>query len=213
MTAITVVTPWLECPELAPAYWRAMSVLGEDDRVIVVDNGSKQHVVAPDDERFEVFPLERNIGFSKASNLGLLNVVTEAVAFLNNDVSMTSATWLEQIRQALQPGRLVGAHLRKDAHTAVDGVVRPYLDGWCLAGMTDEILALGGWSEQYREPAYWGDNDLCARATAAGMKLVQAPVGLRHLGNYTSRRMRIEEVSAHNRALYEQTVRAMQVAA
>lgn len=205
MISVTVVTPWLEAHELAPAYQRAMTVLTEDDRLIVVDNGG-----APDDLGATYVQPRRNLGFSRACNQGLYAAETDAVLWLNNDVRMTSATWLEQIRKALRPGVLVGAHLRNDAHTAVDGTVIPYLDGWCLAGMTADLIDLDGFDETFEEPSYFGDNDLCVRAQAAGMRLVQVPVGLTHIGNYTSKRTDVTGVSARNRARYEQTVRGLQ---
>ena len=64
--------------------------------------------------------------------------------FLNNDIAATAADWVEPIRDALEPGVLVGASLRHDPHGAVDGQPFPYLDGWCLAGMTEDLLELDG---------------------------------------------------------------------
>ena len=195
MTAITVVTPWHNCQELIPAYSRALDYgLGEDDRLGAAD--------------LEIH-LPTNVGFSPACNRGLEEVETEAVLFLNNDVVMTSATWLEQVRQSLRPGMLVGATLSTAPHTAVDGRVQPYIEGWCIGGMTEEIRALGGWDESLEEPSYFGDNILSALARARGMKLVQVPVGLRHLGNFTTRRVNVDGVSGRNRARYEQVVRSL----
>lgn len=202
MTTVTIVTPWLDAHELIPAYRRAIdTALTEDDRLVIIDNGSTLPIPGA------TIRLPTNHGFSRACNFGLDAADTDAVLFLNNDVRMTSATWLQQIRQALKPGVLVGAQLRTDAHTAVDGQVVPYLDGWCLAGMRDELLALGGWNPVFEEPAYYGDNELCVRAQAAGFRLVQVPVGLQHLGNYTSRRMDVTGVSARNRDRYVAAVR------
>ena len=201
MTSVTVVTPWLDAHELLPGYQRAVTVLGDDDRLVIVDNGSTPAI--PD----AAIRLPTNHGFSRACNFGLDAADTDAVLFLNNDIRMTSHTWLTQIRQALKPGVLVGARLRTDAHTAVDGQPVAYLDGWCIAGMRDELLALGGWNEDFEEPAYYGDNDLCVRAQAAGMRLVAVPAGLQHMENYTSRRMDVTAVSARNRERYVAAVR------
>lgn len=213
---LTVVTPWLDCPELMQKYWQALEAgLDSDDRAIIIDNGSNPAILASYRDRFATEPpswatFERwplNYGFSVACNAGLARVGTEAVLFLNNDVRMNDARWLERIKEKIAPGALVGLQLRSDPHTAVDGLLVPYLDGWCLAGMTEEIRSLGGWDEEYEEPSYYGDNDLCARAVSRGMQLVIAEAGLRHLSNYTSKRMKINEVSAHNRTRYEQRVR------
>lgn len=202
MTTVSIVTPWLDAHELIPGYQRAVTTaLTDDDRLVIVDNGSTPAI--PD----AAIRLPTNHGFSHACNFGLDAASTDAVLFLNNDVRMTSATWLQQIRQALKPGVLVGAQLRTDAHTAVDGEPVPYLDGWCLAGMRDDLLDVGGWNPVFEEPAYYGDNELCVRAQAAGMRLVAVPVGLQHLGNYTSRRMDVTGVSARNRDRYVAAVR------
>ena len=116
---ITIVTPWLNCHELIAAYEKAMSVLAEGDRLVIVDNASTPPIIVPSAD--ETVRLKRNLGFAGASNRGLRRVTTDAVLFLNNDVLMTSATWLQQIRAALRPGVLVGADLRTDNHCRVDG--------------------------------------------------------------------------------------------
>src|SRR5207253_8391938 len=109
------------------------------------------------------------VGFGRACNAGLRMARTDAVLFLNNDVIAKARGWLEPIRNALEPGVLVGAELCSDPHGAVDGVSMPYLDGWCLAGMTEDLLELGGFDETFQPPAYFEDNDLCLRARMAGM--------------------------------------------
>ena len=207
MTAISVVTPWLNAHELIPAYSRALDYgLRDRDRLIVVDNCSDPPLrIGPADLEIHLF---ENLGFSGACNAGLAEVETDAVLFLNNDISMTSPEWLDQIRSALRPGVLVGAQLRIDAHARVDGRTIPYLDGWCVGGMTEEIRALGGF-DSLEEPAYYSDNILSVRAKARGMKLVQVPVGLKHIGNYSTRRMNVDGVSQRNRERYEEIVREL----
>ena len=192
MTSVTVVTPWLDHPELARDYWLAMRAV--DATVLIIDNGSSPPL--PNAVRCKA-----NLGFAPACNLGLRLATTDAVLFLNNDVAMTAPNWIDGIRAGLEPGVLVGAHLRNDPHAAVDGIPLPYLDGWCLAGMRDELLELGGFDESFDEPSYYGDNDLCLRARAAGMTLREVPVGLRHLANVTAGHG--EVVTSATRANYE----------
>lgn len=174
---LTVVTPWWNHRELERDYWAA--ILPEDVAVIVIDNGSEPRL--PNGWR-----LDRNVGFSRACNIGLELVRTEAVLFLNNDIAATGHGWADVIRDALEPGFLVGAQLRRDPHGGVDGQSLPYLDGWCLAGMRDDLMDLGGFDEDYLEPAYYSDNDLCLRARADGMTLREAPVDLVHKLNQTA---------------------------
>lgn len=211
MTSLTVVTPWHNAHELAAGYWHAMQALSADDRVIVIDNGSTPPLQLPDDSRFTVVRLGLNSGFSAASNVGLYRAATDAVLFLNNDIrAADGSNWADQIREAVADGRFVGAHLRHEQHAAVDGVPVPYLDGWCLAGSRADLIRIGGWDTGFEEPSYYGDNDLCARAAAAGITLEQIPVSLRHFGNYTSRRYRgRDDVSARNQIRYEDVVRRL----
>lgn len=177
--SISVVVPWYGKPELADAFWKALD--GEETHeVLVVDNGSDPPV-----ERAEI-RLTDNTGFCHANNVGLEAATGEAVLFLNNDIALGETGWLEKIRAALEPGVLVGALMRNDPHTAVDGERHPYLDGWCIAGMKDDLVELGGWDTEYTEPAYYSDNDLCLRAQRAGMKLVAVGPPLVHLENQTA---------------------------
>lgn len=200
------------CHELIPEYVRALDHgLRQDDRCMIVDNASDPPIRlgCADSEIYLPF----NYGFSGACNVGLAEVETDAVLFLNNDIRMLSADWLDTLRTHMRPGRLVGPDLVVSGHTAVDGRPVPYLDGWCVGGMTADFHALGGWDDTLEEPSYYGDNILSVRAKAAGMKLVQVPTGLQHLRNYTSRRMNVDGVSMRNRARYEAIVRGLAVAA
>ena len=175
--SITVVTAWLNHRELERDYWNAVNT--EDCEVLIVDNGSTPPL--PNAHR-----LDFNSGFSHASNVGLNLARTDAVLFLNNDIFADKPGWLEPIREALEPGVLVGPVIRFDRHGSVDGHELPYLDGWCLAGMREDLLGLGGFDEDYQEPSYFSDNDLSFRARLAGMTLREARTSVGHLASQTS---------------------------
>ncbi len=177
MTSITVVTPWLNHRELERDYWAALRT--EDCEVIVVDNGSEPPLP-------NAWRMDHNSGFSHASNVGMELARTDAVLFLNNDIFATAPGWLEPIRAALEPGVLCGPVLRYDEHGNVDGHQLPYVDGWCLAGMRQDLIDIGGWDENYQEPSYFGDNDLSFRARLAGMTLRETPTSICHLASRTS---------------------------
>ena len=193
----TVVTPWLNHRELERDYWAAMRAANA--RVLVIDNGSQPRL--PNGVRSET-----NLGFSAACNLGLHHAHTDAVLFLNNDIRATSADWLATIEDALEPGVLVGSNLRYDSHADVDGEPFPYLDGWCLAGMRADLLALGGWDETLAEPSYYGDNLLCLEARLAGFALREVRVGLEHLTNRTAGPSTDENVRAATMANRERYI-------
>ncbi len=175
MTA-AIVTPWHNHLELWPDY-REVIDAAEAEEVWIVDNGSSPPL------DFSTLRLERNEGFCGGSNAGLHASSTDAVVFLNNDVSLTSREWMEELLDGLEPGVLVGARIRTGAHTVIDGKVVPYIEGWCLAGMRDELLDLGGFDTTLAEPGYFSDNLLCLEARAAGISLREVEVGLHHKRN------------------------------
>ncbi len=187
---ISVVTPWQDHLELAEGYWTAVG--GEKvHEVFIIDNASEPPLdkgaeFHPADVAGQVIRLEENVGFCPANNIGLEMATGDAVLFLNNDVALGVPGWLEAIRSELKPGVLVGANVRVDQHTQVDGELQPYLDGWCIAGMKEDFEKLGGWDETYREPAYYSDNDLCFRARQSGMSFVAVNPPLIHLLNRTA---------------------------
>ena len=177
--SVAVVTPWLNHPELTDDYLEAIAD-ERPDELIVVDNGSDPAVP------FATVRLDSNHGVAVAYNIGLREATTDIVVFLNNDVGLVRHGWLHALAAATEPGVLVGANLRYDAHGDVDGQRLPYLDGWCLAGRREDLLSLDGFDESYEEPAYYSDNDLSLRARAKGMTLREVPLGLRHKLNMTA---------------------------
>lgn len=175
---IAVVTPWHNHLELADAYMQAMQAGPYPDELIVVDNASNPPL------SFAAVRLDENRGFSGGSNAGLLAATSDIVAFVNNDIVLGRPGWLKTLCAKVRPDVLVGAALRTDAHAWVDGIEVPYLDGWCLAGMREDLIELGGFDESLAEPAYYSDNLLCLEARAAGFQLQEEPmVQLRHLCN------------------------------
>ncbi len=204
---ITIVTSWKDHRELERDYFRAVFCVEAEH--LIIDDGSDP-------------PLPNALrnpkpGFTHAWNMGLEIARTDAVLFLNNDVVPREENWIEPIRDLLEPGVFVGAELRFDPHGMVDGEPMPYIDGWCLAGMRDELLELGGWDESYDEPAYYGDNDLSFRARMAGITLKEARVPLEHLRGRTvggSHDTHTRAVTLANKAKFEARVRdALGVAA
>jgi hypothetical protein len=176
---ISIVTPWLNHLELADDYLTAVNRRSPRDELIVVDDGSDSPIP---------FGTLRNTdpaGFGSACNQGLRAATKDIVLFLNNDIIARDPRWLEPIREAVEPGVLVGAQLRDDPHGSVDGTPLPYLDGWCLAGMREDLLEIGGFDEEFQPPAYFEDNDLCLRARMAGMTLREVRVPLHHIRNGT----------------------------
>jgi GT2 family glycosyltransferase len=200
-SSLAIVTPWYNHREFMPGYWDAIEAGGPDE-VIIVDNGSDPPIEGA------AIRFEDNRGFCAANNAGLHIATADAVLFLNNDVDLGRANWLREIRVKLFPKRLVG-EIRGGDHTIVDGAHHPYVDGWCIAAMRDDLFELGGWDEMLTEPAYYSDNLLSLRAERAGWDLANISVGLRHLVSGTARDNwgRITRAAAANRTVWEQAVR------
>lgn len=206
MTSITVVTCWLAHHELAEDYVEAVAPeLRPGDDVIIVDNGG-----APDLPFRKLRPTH-NLGFAAGSNLGLEHATTDAIVFLNNDVALGRRGWLQVFRDALEPGVLVGK-LRTDRHAWVDGMPMPYLDGWALGGMREDLLMLGGFDETLEEPAYFSDNLICLEARASGLTLREVTVGLHHKESATSRpsvNPEVRRVTLANQVRYQARAREL----
>jgi GT2 family glycosyltransferase len=202
--SIAIVTPWHNhAADLWPEYQKVLADANADE-LWIVDNGS----TPPLD--FGSLRLDANKGFCGGCNAGLAAATADIIVFLNNDVSLTEHGWLERLTDAVEPGVLVGARLRSDSHAQVDGQPMPYLDGWCIAGMRDDLLDLGGFDETLAEPAYFSDNLLCLEARAAGMTLREVRIGLKHAVGVTAKeqpdgRRALEQ----NRARYVERAREL----
>ena len=203
---ISVVTAWLNSPELIPAYERAVKGV----QVIIVDNGSDMETA--DALRGMVDRLgglyirnETNTGFATANNRGLEAATGDIVVFLNNDIEAVG-DW-QSIVEHLKPGGLYSPSMLMQY---VNGVPIMYLEGWCLIGHRADFERIGGWAQDW-EGLYWEDNELCWRASRAGLRLEQIPLPLVHLSNYTtSKTPGAYDRSAANRARFEQIVREAQ---
>ena len=210
-----MITPWWNHPEYVRGWVEALErgPLRDGDRALIVDNGS---AVPPRVKHPKVLTmrLDGNYGFSPACNLGFRwarqQVPDGMVVFLNNDVRAAGKGWLDSIREHVVDGTLVGAELR-ETKDPIDGHHHPYLDGWCVAGTVRDFVrldrGLGPWDQEYREPAYWADNDLSFRALMLGMQIRQVPVPLVHLVNGTARALRVEQVASENRERFVGVVR------
>jgi GT2 family glycosyltransferase len=190
---ISLVTPWLEHPELIPGYER--TIKGADE-VIIVDNGSTawthQHLaeLCKRHGNAKIIRFPENQGFGIAANAGLKAATGDILVCINNDVRGAEG-WLEQVRQDVTPGTLCGVDVR--VHT-VDGAAIPYIDGWIVAGPRQVWESLGYYDTETYEFAYYEDADLSLRAVLSGFLLKPCEQwGIQHLeiggivGNTTSR--------------------------
>lgn len=203
---ISVVTAWLNSPELVPAYERAV----KGAQVIIIDNGSD--AATTDALRGMVDRLdgifirnENNTGFAAANNQGMAAATGDIIVFLNNDIE-AFGDW-QGIVEQLKPGGLYSPSMLMQY---VNGVPVMYLEGWCLIGHRADFERIGGWAQDW-EGLYWEDNELCWRASRAGLRLQQINLPLAHLSNYTtSKTPGAYDRSAANRERFEAMVRGAQ---
>ncbi len=206
--SVAIVTPWMNHMELADDYFAALDAGPCPDEVIIVDNASDPALP------FASIRSEQNLGYAKGSNTGLDAAESEIVVFLNNDILATRQGWLWELTRHVEDGVLVGAQMRFDRHADVDGMSFPYIDGWCLAGMRDDFVSLGGFDELLEEPSYYSDNILCLKARAEGFTLKEVRVGLHHKSGKTSNANGyLLPSTIANRQIYEAQVRDLMAVA
>ena len=203
---ISIITPFHNCPELIPDYEAA--VYGA--QVIVIDNASDAET--SDKLRAMVQRLghdsvcirnETNAKYAHANNQGLAASSGDIVVFLNSDVR-AHGDWLSAV-STCKRGSLYSpsAGMR-----LVDGTPIYYLEGYCLFGWRDDFIRIGGWNDTDFPGLYWEDNEICWRASRAGLGLKQVAFPLEHLSNYTSQRTPgAYEASMANQAVFERIVR------
>ena len=206
MKTLSIVTLWWNRLDLLPDYKKVVGASCANE-IIIIDNGSEPPFEC---DEFKIIRNATNRGFSRGCNQGLRAATSDVVLFLNNDIKPSSVRkWGKELLEKVGKGVLVGANMRSDAHTIVDGVKIPYLDGWCIAGMKDDLLELGGWDESYLEPSYYGDNDLCLRATHNGFKLMEVDLPIHHIVNGTSKVFDLSKVTPSNYMKFAAKVRKM----
>ena len=202
---ISIITPWLDSPELIPDYEAAVS----GAQVIILDNGSDNETGIALREMVQrlgggYIRNDANRGYAEANNQGLEAASGEVTIFLNNDITADPG-WLDQVGESVKSGALYGPSL---GMRYVDGAAIAYLEGWCLIGKTDELREIGGWNANAFPGLYWEDNELCWRAMRHGLSLKQIALPIQHINNYTSAKTPgAYDNSAKNRAVFEQIVR------
>jgi GT2 family glycosyltransferase len=185
-----------------------LAQIGQDDEVIVVDNGSADGSAALVHERYpQVRLIEngRNLGFAGGCNVGLRAALGGYLALVNQDVVVQEG-WLEATLKALIPPEvgIVGCKLLYPdgtiqhaggiisyplAHPNHYGYREPDRGQWDRRREVDYVIgaALGlkrtvldeiGLFDEGFFPAFYEETDLCFRARAAGYQVVYTPDGV-----------------------------------
>lgn len=203
MSTISIITPWLNCPELIRPYSR--SVAGADE-VIIIDNGSEPQTAVQLESLAHIYIRnDHNARYATANNQGLAAASGDIVIFMNNDVECNPG-WLDRVRRDVHEGALYGPskNTRMIAGRPLD-----YIEGYCIAARRDLWLSIGGWDADMFVGMYWEDNDVCFRAQMAGHSLIQTGWQVWHHGNYTSGKTNgAYDQSKTNEAAFSERVRA-----
>ncbi len=177
-------------------------------KVVVVDNASTDDSVEMTQRLYPQAAIIRNsanLGFSKANNQGIryaLGAGAKNVLLLNNDVEVTSASWLGDFTAVLKSDSkigVVGCKLLYPDGTIqhAGGVIRlrvpynrgdgeadhgqydrvemvDYATGAALLIRADVIRRIGLLDEKFT-PLYFEDTDWCARALLYGYSVAYSP--------------------------------------
>jgi GT2 family glycosyltransferase len=192
MTRVSIVTCWLEHPELLPAYEAAVSGAGAE--VVIVDQASDADTATRLDAMCErlgngsrVLHQRENLYFAAGNNVGLAATTGDVVLMLNNDIvgsdARRPARWLHDVERETPADALVGPTVCEWRVDAMRGV---YVEGWCVAARRSTWAALEGWDAQHYPRAYSEDVDLSWRAVRAGYALGQTAWAVRHLQGVTN---------------------------
>jgi GT2 family glycosyltransferase/predicted O-methyltransferase YrrM len=225
---VFVLTPWYGDESLRFLDGYAAAMQHPRCAVIAWNNGlSEVAVHAITTKRIEVYGNGENLGFAggNAAAYAAMNGLTirrdgftqidgeyvnllseeqaqDIIVFANNDIQ-GDPTWVDQCLADVHHGALYGISLQAQL---VLGRWLPYLEGWCIAATRSTWEQLGGvsaWAATRYSDPYWEDNDLCLRALAAGIDLIQTSWRLQHLGGGTSGSLaKWGEAMEKNRATY-----------
>lgn len=185
---ISIVTAWLDHPELIPAYEAAV----RGAQVIVVEQGG---TVADELDAMctrlgygsTVLSLPQRVGFSEANNRGLALATGHVIVCLNNDVygdERQPNRWLRFVERDTPPNALTGPAVLP---FQMDREAILYVDGWCVSGRRETWRLLGGWDAEHYPHAYAEDVDLSMRARMLGCALYQGTWPIHHIGHVTSK--------------------------
>lgn len=190
---ISIISPWAGAT--VGALLAEYAAACEGAEIITIDNASPaedaQALADYTAPRGRLIRNEVNAGFAAANNQGYSVATGDIIVFLNSDIT-GDPRWLRCVVDDVRDGALYGPSAGQQ-HVA--GMAFPYLEGWCLAAtratwerlmLVDDVYHYGPWEERRYPDPYWEDNDLCLRALAEGVALVQTDWPLRHKGGQTA---------------------------
>ena len=128
--------------------------------------------------------LEENVGFLKASNVGMKDATGDIIILLSNDVRVKGdiAQRIEHILRS-QDALVGGRYLSFDTGwNTFGGITFPYIEGWLLAS-TKTLWEEAGYFDERFSPNDMEDVDISTTFVRNGHTLVALPEDItQHLG-------------------------------
>jgi GT2 family glycosyltransferase len=130
----------------------------------------------------EVLDIPENIGFLRASNIGIKHAVEDNVILISTDVRVHKD--IVEFMKLSQPQYIVGGRLLdwNTGWNAIGDKIYPYLEGWIL-GASKEAWTTLGWFDEIYAPHDMEDVDFSTKAIFWDYHLSTFPEGyVSHLG-------------------------------
>jgi GT2 family glycosyltransferase len=200
-----------------------LSVLPENHKIIIVDNGSSDETCKLSSSgKIDIIKNTKNLGFAFASNQAFQKAVSlgyENVMFLNNDIRVfaegkLAETWTEPLISAAQEGCIVGPTagcLDEQFNFICEAKKLPtrgygYISGWNMTASvsTWQKLVLDGDIGPFNQSftSYFEDTDLSLRAQKLGIKLKIIDVPVRHIGRVTGKKVGLSELYSQSKKTF-----------
>jgi GT2 family glycosyltransferase len=173
-------------------------------RVTLIDNGSSDGSADYVRENFsdvEILRISPNTGYAHAANEAIKHAQLqggEYVAILNDDIVILHSNWLREAIAHAERDPAIGvigfveATSDKAQHTSPESKLTEvdYLNGFVMVFPLRVIERIGTFDEGYF--AYNEEDDLGARAQAAGFRLVWLNIPIYHLGSGTNQNYKLQ---------------------
>lgn len=174
--------------------------------VIIVDNASKSETtdyLKTQENRCKIIFNKRNVGFSRANNIGVMRSNGEFIHFLNPDTQVDK-TINDLYQTIFKKGRgtVYATVLNENGHKVSGGHILPVFSNiynlilgrnlarWYLGASLifhkDDFLKIGKWDESYF--MYSEDLDLCYKVHKCNLKLEELDSNIVHMGGGTTRK-------------------------
>ena len=159
-----------------------------DIEIIVIDNGVDEDLhrylsVVSAGGAITHVRINRQIGYTAATNIGILMSEGEYVVLLNDDAALLPQPvnmWIDLLRKPFEDD---GCGITGTVMKYEESIGREFLIFFCVM-IRRAVIDKIGILDMVFSPGYGEDIDYCMRAQAAGYGLVRVPAGEEHKPHY-----------------------------